>query len=108
MIAIPLLFILQGLFELPDAIDTIVRQDSSPSDLKYYLGEIGTIFDFMAHWIFSCQYLKTSLIFPRVFRQADLELITTTGGGSDVSKASFDNMCTMKMDDKLQEHGFFE
>ena len=101
MIAIPLLFILQGLFELPDAIDTIVRQDSSPSDLKYYLGEIGSIFDFMAHWIFSCQYLKTGLIFPRVFRQADLELITTTGGGSDVSKASFDNMCTMKMDDKL-------
>ena len=77
MIAIPVLFILKGAFELPDDIDTLVSNDGAPSSLLYYMSQIGTALDFMSHWIFSCQYLKTSLIFPRVFAQADLELLTS-------------------------------
>ena len=51
-----------------------------------------------AHWVFSAQYLRTSLILPTLFSVAKLEKACTTGD----EKTSFD---FNKLSNELSEQG---
>ena len=76
LIAITFLFFLKALVELPKAIsyayyDKFEDEGGEEGKTLYRLGALGDCFDFFAQWLFSCQYLKTAMLFSIVFAQAD-------------------------------------
>ena len=56
------------------------------------------------HWMFSTQYIKTSMIFPLIFTMTDLEI--TMDRSSD--RSTNHEIDTSRIDSKLHSHGFSE
>ena len=49
------------------------RYTDNRSVFAFVFANLGNYFYIMAHWVFKVQYLKTSLILPKIFVEAKLE-----------------------------------
>ena len=76
LLAIPIIFTVQVALEIP--IDIAEWQDEDKrGTVKYYTRETWFMrFCFIyTHWLFTSQYLQTSLVFPKLYIEAKLETI---------------------------------
>ena len=70
LLEIPILFLMRGLIQQP--INYMVLEDIKLSWLNI-VASVSYCYRF-GHWLFSSQYLQTSIIFPKLFIAAQFEL----------------------------------
>ena len=70
LIMTPLLLFLYAMCYI---VFTYFRYTNNHSPYAFILANLGNYFYIMAHWVFKVQYLKTSLVLPKIFIEAKLE-----------------------------------
>ena len=70
LVMTPLLLLL---FAMCYIVFTYFRYTNIHSPYAFIFANLGNYFYIMAHWVFKVQYLKTSLVLPKIFVEAKLE-----------------------------------
>ena len=73
LLSIPTLFFIDELCCITYDFDMAVGRAYAIKQWEFNLIPIANFCYFMAHWLFPSQYLRTSLLFPKLFTQARLE-----------------------------------